>query len=203
MKSYPSIPYATPEDFGFECTAFYKYDGSNLRFEYSKKRGWWKFGTRNRLFDKTDPDFGSAIDLFLNNHAEGVEKVLKDNKEYKNSDAVIVFAEFFGAKSFSGQHVADDPKELVIFDINIHKKGLVSPRDFVNNFGHLKIAETVYRGPLTQDFLDAIWRGEYPVVEGVIIKWGSGHKLSMRKMKTEAYKKRLIEFFGMEWERYW
>jgi hypothetical protein len=25
----------------------------------------------------------------------------------------------------------------------------------------------------------------------------------MHKMKTEAYKKRLIEFFGMEWERYW
>lgn len=52
MKQYPSIP--TFKDAGFpknsQCLAFVKYDGSNIRVEYFKRK-WEKFGTRTQLLE--------------------------------------------------------------------------------------------------------------------------------------------------------
>lgn len=203
MKTYPSIPYPDSRVIDEYCYAFYKYDGSNLRFEWSKKQGWYKFGTRTRLFDRTDPDFGSAVDIFLNGLGEGIDKVFRSNKEYKNSDRAIVFAEFFGASSFAGQHVASEPKELVLFDVNVHKKGILDPKEFIADFGHLKIAELVYQGPFSEVFIEEVKEGKLPLVEGVIAKGGSGHNLWFRKVKTAAYKEKLKEFFKGDWEKYW
>jgi hypothetical protein len=202
MKYYPSIPY--PDDFalGQHCYAFYKYDGSNLRFEWSKKQGWYKYGTRNRLFDKTDPDFGSAIELFMNTYADGLAKVFA-GKEYRNSDRAIVFAEFFGPNSFAGSHVATDTKQLMLFDVNLHKKGILDPKRFIGDFGHLNVAQVIYEGEFTQEFIDSVYQGNQPVVEGVIVKGGTGHSLWMRKVKTAAYKQRLKELFKTDWEKYW
>lgn len=59
MKQYPSINSSNGQSFKeFVADVFDKLDGSNLRFEWSKKQGWYKFGTRHRLFDNTDPVFG-------------------------------------------------------------------------------------------------------------------------------------------------
>jgi len=44
MKSYPSIPGKHTN--GIPLTVFDKLDGSNIRAEWSKKRGFYKFGTR-------------------------------------------------------------------------------------------------------------------------------------------------------------
>lgn len=201
MKFYPSIPYHDRHTLDAPCHAFYKYDGSNLRFEWSKKSGWYKFGTRNRLFDHTDPDFGSAVDLFLNGLADGIQKVFRD--EYKQSDRAIVFAEFFGPSSFAGQHVKEEPKDLVLFDVNLHKKGILGPAEFVKEFGHLRSAEVVYQGPFSEEFISEVWEGKRQLVEGVIAKGGNGHSLWMRKVKTAAYKEKLKAFFKQEWEKYW
>jgi hypothetical protein len=59
-EDIPSIPREFSE---FEAYVFDKLDGSNLRFEWKRKGGWYKYGTRHRLFDATDPGFGSAIEL--------------------------------------------------------------------------------------------------------------------------------------------
>jgi hypothetical protein len=201
VKSYPSIPYHDRHTLNQPCHAFYKYDGSNLRFEWSKKAGWYKFGTRTRLFDHTDPDFGGAIDLFLNGLGDGVEKVFRDR--YKQSDRAIVFAEFFGPSSFSGQHVKEEPKDLVLFDVNLHKKGILGPAEFVKEFGHLRSAEVVYQGPFSEEFISEVWEDKLPLVEGVIAKGGEGHSLWMRKVKTKSYKEKLITFFKGDWEKYW
>lgn len=65
MKTYPSIPRSTGQSFQeYDAYVFDKLDGSNLRFEWSRKKGWVKYGTRRRLFDTTDPVFGEAITLF-------------------------------------------------------------------------------------------------------------------------------------------
>ena len=64
MKQYPEISGSNKAPIGAQCLAFVKYDGSNLRWEWSPKKGWYKFGTRTRLFDHTDEIFGEAIPLF-------------------------------------------------------------------------------------------------------------------------------------------
>lgn len=105
MKSYPSILNCTGSNFReFDSYMFDKIDGSNLRFEWARKTGWSKFGTRHRLFDETDKDFGAAIPLFLNSLSEPLEKIIKDNRWEK----VIVFCEFWGKNSFAGKHNPQD-----------------------------------------------------------------------------------------------
>src|SRR5271154_7039190 len=65
MLSYPSIEGSSKAPLGKPCIAFYKYDGSNLRFEWQRKgRQWMKYGTRTQLFNATTPTFGPAISVF-------------------------------------------------------------------------------------------------------------------------------------------
>lgn len=208
MKPYLTIqgPSKAPRK---PCIAFRKYDGSNLRFEFSRKQGWHKFGTRKRLFDKTDPDFGSAIDIFMAQLAPALEEILK-GKKYRDARTAIAFCEFFGKGSFAGLH-RDDPKELRLIDINIHKRGIVSPRDFVDEFGHLPFAaEVVYEGNLNESLIQDVRDGKIPepahpgdVPEGIVCKGGSGHKLWMAKIKTDAYRQKLKETYQDRWEEYW
>lgn len=207
MKEYPSIlgPADAPNS---PCIAFYKYDGSNLRFEWHRKRGWSKFGTRTRLFDETDPDFGMAIAIFMEKYAQQLEHILRSEKEFRGCQEAIAYCEFYGPHSFAGQHNADilgvasnEPKELKLFDVNIHKKGLVGPRDFINIFSKLDIAEVIYEGNFNRQFIDDVKQGKYPVKEGVIAKGGRGHTLWMRKVKTLAYLDELKNRFA-DWQKY-
>jgi hypothetical protein len=212
MKEYPKIlgPYDAAH--GQPCIAFYKLDGSNLRFEWNPKSGWYKFGTRRQLFHPTDPVYGSAVEIFLRKYGDGLIKVIRENSAYRKVDGLIAYAEFFGPHSFAGKHDAEflgvesnDPKDVVLFDININKKGFVSPEKFVEHFGHLHIPEVVYRGPFDRDFTESIRNNTLgvPLVEGVVAKGGEGHKLWMRKVKTLAYLKELKERLGTGWEQYW
>lgn len=201
MKSYPHIlgPSKAPHDW---CLGFYKYDGSNVRFEWSKKRGWYKFGTRTQLIDEKDQVFGEAIPLFMNTLSEGVEKVLRDR--YRERDNAIVFAEFFGEKSFAGVHTPGDPKQVVLFDVNPHKMGIIGPKEFVKNFGHLKSARVVYEGNFNNQLVEDVRQGRIEGLnEGVVCKGGSGHDLWMRKIKTLAYMERLKRLYVDGWERFW
>lgn len=190
MKTYPSIvgPSKSPQG---PCLAFYKYDGSNLRFEWSKKRGWWKFGTRKRLFDANDVEYGGAIKLFQETYADELEKVFKNNKNYRGIEIATVFCEWFGPSSFAGYHDWEEPHEVMLFDVEIHKKGMVLPRDFVKDFGHLKIAEVIYEGNFCKQFVQDVKEGKYPVAEGVVAKGiilgkksNPQHGLWLSKVKT-------------------
>lgn len=205
MKPFPSIPYFGEDDgqFGQPCLAFYKYDGSNLRFEFSSKTGWHKFGTRTQPFDQGHEQFGKAITHFLGVHAGPLEAVI--GKHYPKAESVIVYAEFHGPKSFTGKHDPDDPHELTIIDVNIHKKGFVDPQPFVEHFGHLNAARLVYSGPFTPAFVLTVQNNALPDVvlnEGVIVKGGVGHKRWLCKVKTLAYLERLKDFYGQTWKQY-
>jgi hypothetical protein len=87
--------------------------------------------------------------------------------------------------------------------VNLHKKGILSPKHFVDDFGHLRSAELIYEGPFSQEFINKVWEGYFPVTEGVIAKGGESHSLWMRKVKTAAYKEQLKKLFQGEWEKYW
>ena len=207
MKEYPKIP-AYTKFLGQPCIAFYKYDGSNLRVEYSNKRGWYKWGTRKRLFDKCDIDYGCAIDIFNNKYADNIEKILHDN--FQKFENAIVFMEFLGPHSFAGLHEPkilgvehNDPKDLIIFDVNVHKKGFVSPADFIKLFGNLHIPKVIYDGILDEDFVKKVREKQVPVEEGVVCKSGVGHDIQMCKIKTWDYLKKIQKFFGTSWGIYW
>lgn len=95
-------------------------------------------------------------------------------------------------------HQPEDPKDLIIFDVNPHKKGFLSPKEFLDLFGHLSVAELIYSGNVGKEFIQSVKeetidiesrykiRAEIP--EGVVCKGGKGHRLWMSKIKTERYK---------------
>ena len=204
MKQYPHINGPSRSPIGKPCIAFYKYDGSNLRWEWSKKRGWYKFGTRTRLFDQTDECFGEAIPLFFSQYAEPVEKTIVDNYGKKH-DKAIIFTEFFGKESFAGMHKPNDPKQLILFDINIHRKGIISPREFIKTFGGLPFSSSiVYEGNFNKEFIRSVRETGLNslLFEGVVVKGGEGHKLWMTKVKTNCYKELLKSRFS-NWEDFW
>ena len=186
MKEYPSIPASTGQSFReFKAHVFDKYDGSNLRVEWTKKNGWYKFGTRTRLVDHTDPTFGVVPELFMNQWAESLEKVLVKQRY----ERALVFMEFWGEKSFAGQHEDSDPKFLTPIDVNVHKQGILGPRDFLKQFGHLDVARLIGEFNWTRDFVRRVREGEIEGItfEGVVGKGGEGHKLVMAKAKTQSW----------------
>jgi hypothetical protein len=205
MKEYPSIPgpAQSPKEDGI---AFFKHDGSNLRFEWGKKKGFYKFGTRHQMFDETHEVFGCAIPLFMKKYAEVLERKIKDNKVWRNAESFIAYVEFEGVQSFAGQHKADDTtKDVILFDIAVHKRGIISPREFVKEFSDLHIPKVVYTGRLTEGFINDVRENRLstPLNEGVVFKGGEGHKLWMCKIKTNHYREKLKTMYAEKWESYW
>lgn len=193
MKTYWSIPGPSKAPRS-SCIAFNKYDGSNIRSEWTPKRGWYKFGTKKRLFDETDQEYGRSIGIFQQTLAEGLERVFRDNKQYRSIEKATVFAEFFGPSSFAGWHDFTEQFELVLIDVEIHKKGFVLPRDFVQDFGHLKSAPVIYEGNFSKEFVRDVLEGKYPVYEGVVAKGiihgkksSDQHGLWYAKAKTQQW----------------
>jgi hypothetical protein len=198
MKHYPSIPRSTGQDFQeFDAYVFDKLDGSNLRFEWNRKRGFYKTGTRERLFDKTDLVFGQALPVFETTWSESLNKVFRDQRW----ESAIVFCEFWGARSFAGLHEPDDSKHLTLFDVNPFKKGILGPKEFLKLFG--KFEDTprflgIQRW--TRGFVERVRRGEVEGItfEGVVGKAGEGHHQVRGKAKTQVWIDKVLEKFGIE-----
>jgi len=199
MQQYPSIQGSAKAPLNKQCIAFYKYDGSNLRWEWNPKTGWDKFGTRKHLFDASDLQFNQAIPIFLDTMAD---EILYHTKQIvKNPHRITAFTEFFGPNSFAGSHVQEDPKELRLFDVFLFKKGFVPPKQFVQVYGSMdQAAEIVYEGSLNKKFIDDIrtGKGGYDVFEGVICK-GSDF---MVKIKTDKYFERLRNKYPERWQEF-
>ncbi len=191
MKSYWSIPGPAKAP-RLDCIAFEKYDGNNIRIEWNRKRGWYKFGTRKRLLDETDQEYGCAIPIFKNTLADNLEKVIKKNKVFRGIQNVVVFCELWGENSFCGIHVPGEQLKLTVIDVSLHKKGIMLPRDFVKTFVHLDIAKVVYEGKFNTQFISDVREGKYNVREGIVAKGviegkkkNPQHGLWMAKVKTD------------------
>lgn len=200
MKLYPSIPRSTGQNFReFTAYVFDKVDGSNLRVEWTRKRGWHKFGTRQRLFDETDEVFGEAIPLFRDILGVDIETVAKKERW----EQITIFMEFCGEKSFAGQHEPGDTKKLTLFDVNPYKKGILGPKQFVDLFGHLEFPKTprfLGRMNWTRGFVDRVRQGQVDGItcEGVVGKAGEDHDLIMAKAKTQVWIDKVLEKYGIE-----
>jgi hypothetical protein len=201
MKSYPRIQYFNQGLFGEDIYAFDKLDGSNIRAEWNPKRGWYKFGTRNTMIDERDLQFGEAITLFLNKYGDSLPKVFRTNKSYKRIESFVVFAEYVGEQSFAGRHVTSDPKDIILFDVNQYKHGFVTPKNFVEDFGHLHIPDVIYKGPYTMDFVQTIRDNQHNLKEGVIVKGvlktkNQKDEVWMVKVKTKEWLQKVKELHG-------
>lgn len=198
MERYNKIDYYNKIQFGKYCLAFDKIDGSNVRFQWNRKRGFYKFGTRNNLIDRNDEIFGPSIDIFLNKYSDDIERVFR--KKYRSVDTFVVFGEFFGKNSFAGRHT-NEAKDVVIFDIHQYKRGIISPYEFVEDFGHLHIPDIIYQGPYTMDFVSDIHQNIYNLKEGVIVKGifktkNKKDEVWMVKVKTKDWLQRVKLLHG-------
>jgi len=194
MKSYPKIEYYNKGLFNEKCFAFDKIDGSNLRFEWGYKRGWYKFGTRTTMIDRSNPQFGAGIDIFLNKYGEELDKIFRS--KYKKVESFVVFGEFVGENSFGGQHDPNDEKDVIMFDISAYKRGFINPTEFIDNFGHLHIPTIVYEGKYTNELIHNVKSNSFGLKEGVIVKGEIKNDVWMVKIKTSLWLKKIKEKFG-------
>lgn len=195
-----------------QCIAFEKYDGTNLHWVWEVELGWYAFGTRRDRFDLDDrgiaefnaahPGLEEAPIIFRKDFADTLENIFRNHPQY-NCPEITVFTEFLGANSFAGMHKKDDPKQLILFDVQT-ERGIIKPEQFIRDFSEVNIARVVYRGKFTGKFSDDVRNGKYGVAEGVVCKGGNGvDDLWMVKIKTYAYMKKLQEAFKDDWENYW
>src|SRR5262249_16058349 len=157
------------------------------RFFWDQRAGWHSSGTRYRWFKPATPTFGPAVEMFQHRYAAGLLAALRRHKEYRGVGELIAFCEFFGPGTFSGLHVEDEPKQLVLWDVCVPGRGIVPPRDFVAHFGHLPIARVVYEGPFSRSFIESIQAGDYPVKEGVVAKGLRTRRQRRGKIEQEVW----------------
>jgi hypothetical protein len=181
MKQYPSIAHYKDSFIGIPIIAFDKLDGSNLRFEWCKKKGWNKFGTRRTMLDKGDP-LHIGVDLFLNKYSEKLERIFADDKDFRGIKEVTIFCELFGPNSFYGQHDFKD-MDVVLLDVNPMTKGFIPVREFINKYQHLGIPDIIFDGILTNEMVQDI-KSSITLKEGVVCKWMNNKHTQMCKIKT-------------------
>jgi len=165
MKSYPTIPTKPP--FDLPVYVFDKLDGSNIRAEWSKKKGFYKFGTRTRLVDDSDPLFGTTPELIVDKYEDDITKIANDMRW----GSAVFFFEFFGPNSGFGLHV-DEDHDVVLIDVSVYKKGMLDPKSFINTFSNVDTAAMLYSGNCTSDFISHVREGILPgmTFEGVVCK---------------------------------
>ena len=184
MKTYPSIDREVTNE---PIYAFDKLDGNNIRAEWSRKKGFWKFGSRGRLLDPSDELVGEAQQLVLDKYGDSLAKIFREQRWQK----AIAFFELHGPRSFIGQHHPEDEKTVTLFDVAGDKKGIIEPRDYLRTFGDLDMAPLLYQGNSNSLFQSEVEEGrlEGMTFEGVVCKGKNvspGRPL-MFKIKNKAW----------------
>ncbi len=203
MKHYHTIEKNIEDYLGQHVFGFNKYDGSNFCAEWNKKlskksrftNGFGKFGTRTQMIKNASNPFTEAVNIFMNDYSEALDKIFCENKIFRGIDYITVYGEFFGEHSFAGQHDWNEDHEIIIFDMFLYKKDFLKPRDFVDIFGHLKIPTLVYQGLLDETVIYDI-RQTLNLKEGVVFKGVSENKVFMAKLKTDSWLKKVRGLYG-------
>jgi hypothetical protein len=196
MKSYPQISAGVRK--GVPVVVFDKLDGSNIRVEWSKKRGFYKFGRRNGLLDDSNPILrDEAPGLILDLYGDDLARVF----HVEHWQRVIAFFEFHGPNSFAGNH-EEEPHTVTLIDVSVHRKGILEPRKFLKLFGDLPagVPRVLHEGNFTDGLKEEVQEGTLDgmTFEGVVAK---GRNVSpgrplMFKWKSFAWLRRLKEYCG-------
>lgn len=193
MKQYPSI--SKDIDKNRIVYAFDKLDGSNIRAEWSRKRGFHKFGSRKRLLGSDQFLIAKAEALIVDRWEKHISTICR----MEGWDRVVFFFEFLGDRSFAGNHVEDDEHRVELIDVSLHKSGIIQPAEFLNIFGSLprgiSTAQMLYHGPCDAEFVESVVEGTLQGMsgEGVVCK-SKGRRKSpphMFKIKSQQWLDRL------------
>lgn len=195
VKSYPSLPYGT--SCSVPVVAFDKLDGSNVRAEWNRKKGWFKFGTRNRLVDETDPVFGKVPTAIVNKYGDPLARALADS----GYERAMCFFEFWGPASFAGMHDPKEEQTVTLFDVAPFQRGILMPEDFLEKFGHLDHPKVLWFGEPDEDFVFQVRESRLKdmTFEGVVCKSVSNGKTKMPimfKQKSKAWLDKLGAYCG-------
>jgi hypothetical protein len=184
MESYPSI--SSVPIIGVHVYAFDKIDGSQIRAEWSKKRGFYKLGSRKQLIGSTNY-LAQAQTCLDAKYAEPLAKVFSQLRW----DRALAFFELAGPNSFAGSHDPNDELDLTLFDVAHPKQGILPPKDFIKTLGHLPTPEVVHTGMLEDEDIEAIRNSD--LREGVVCKAKGKKGPIMFKIKTEHWIARVRE----------
>ena len=190
MKDYPSIEPTVPA--GETIYAFDKKDGSNVRAEWDPKKGFTKFGKRNGLLDDSNPILRRAEALM-----KAQEDALARIARQERWERAVFFFEFQGPSSFAGNHEPEEQQECLLFDVDVFKRGLLEPREFLKLFeGKVATPSMLYHGKPNVPFIESVQDGSLPgmTFEGIVGKGAKDRKtgrILMFKAKNRAWINRL------------
>lgn len=189
MKSYPTIGTK------FERTkvvTFDKLDGSNIRAEWSRKQGFYKFGSRTKLIDNKHPILGQSVDLIMENYQEQMASIFSKKKW----ERAVAFFEFYGENSFAGSH-EDEEHKVTLIDVDVYKRGMIDPEYFVELFEEVGIPKVLYKGILTEELVTSVKSGTLDgmTFEGVVCKYlrKKNNVVKMFKIKNRKWLDKLKE----------
>ena len=192
MKEYPTIEKTLHP--GAPVYGFDKLDGSGVRAEWDRKKGFWKFGRRHGLLDDSNPHLTKVDQLILAKYGDDLHRIFKDAR-YTEATA---FFEFWGPLSFAGNHVTGDDQTVTLFDVSVYKKGILEPREFVKLCQGIDYARVVFHGNFSAEIAEQVRLGtlEGMTFEGVVFKGpcvSPGRPL-MFKVKSDAWKAKLRDY---------
>lgn len=172
LERYPKVPDYSRLHGGLACLAFEKHDGTNLlwRFRAGRLARGMPVLRSGRVMKEARPLLEQQLDL---------PRLLPSIE----GDEVVLVTEYRGERSFSGEHVAEDPKRLHAIDVWVKGRGFMPPGEFAKIFG----VSVVYRGKLTAKFAEDVRRGHLGVNEGVVCKGGDWGSVWCCKIKTRAW----------------
>jgi len=200
MRDYPSIPSYAELGRGYykgmTIYAWDKLDGSNMRAEWSSKKGFYKFGKRKHLASSDTPFLTEAPDLFRNKYEDDLDKIFRKNRW----ERAICFFEFFGPNSFAGNHEEKDRDkfDVVLFDVALNKKTIMAPKEFYKMFGRLNLPNLIHVGRVNHEFADQILNSAIEGVsyEGVVCKgFNKERGLIMFKIKSRAWVDEVRQYY--------
>lgn len=183
MQTYPTIPKIVRNE---DIYAFDKLDGSNIRAEWDRKKGFTKFGSRRRMLTANDT-LSESITLINEGYADALASIFTEMGLQK----ATAFFEFYGEHSFAGMHEDEDHK-VTLIDVHRPRTGIMDPSDFLHWFADkVDTAPLLYQGKPDQDFVNMVQTGQLPgmTFEGVVCKGGQDKhgNLSMFKIKNNAW----------------
>lgn len=197
MKSYPSI--STQVDFSQSYWVFDKLDGSNIRAEWTPKRGFYKFGSRTQLLTPDQVALWPAVERIAS-LGDRLGPALSRLK----TERVVCFFEWHGPNSFAGSHTDPlDAMDVALLDVSVYKRGFMAPADVLDLAAQCAITTPtlLHQGRVDQDLLDKVRAGTLPGVsyEGIIGKVAQKKASDMPVMfkhKSQQWLRRLKEICG-------
>ena len=189
MKTFPSIRQSRKP---FKAHIFDKLDGTNLRFSWNKKEGWYEYATRTRPLPADHKLYQIGYEIFLNKFADKIVSVASRNN-WKRLD---VFFEFYGENSFAGRHYLNEKQTISMIDLAPNTRGFLNPLEFLELFNDLNIASYLGEADWNEDYIEAVRTGlvEGITFEGVVAK--AENKQRMAKAKTQKWIDKVIAEYG-------